>query len=150
MDEDVDMDAPQISTLRDEESPPPARVSKFRVKLLLKQSKETGVSSGSGSRRSSLAGQNDFDEEEEDEEDQLIDDDDDDTSTKVSAPVPVSRPAESSSKRKTTVKRRPRKSDRRVAEEKRAKEKEQAQGVFNCKIHLTVTGITFHRNRNGG
>ncbi|KAG9313950.1 hypothetical protein JVU11DRAFT_4724 [Chiua virens] len=45
MDDDVDMDAPQISTLREESTPPPARGSKLRVKLLVGDKKGTGKSS---------------------------------------------------------------------------------------------------------
>ncbi|TFK56469.1 hypothetical protein OE88DRAFT_22824 [Heliocybe sulcata] len=74
MSDDVDMDAPQISTLREEDSPPPApvRTSKFRVKLLVNENK--GVPSSSPSKQGT--GETE-EEEEEEEEDQLIDDDDD-------------------------------------------------------------------------
>lgn len=101
--DDVDMDAPQISTLREDLSPPPnqnaaSHVSKFRVRLRLPEqgTPSTGkekTSSGKESppemttAASSLAGssplkrqagESEEDEEEEDdeEEDQLADDDD--------------------------------------------------------------------------
>src|ERR1700733_5144090 len=52
MDQDVDMDAPQISTLPEEETPPPqpTRTSKFRVKLLVNEAKGGSPSSNSVSR----------------------------------------------------------------------------------------------------
>lgn len=92
MDNDVEMDAPQISTLHDEgESPPanasPARTGKFRVKLLVNEAKmgtkfitfngETGEEAG-------VAEEADEDEPEEDEEDELIDDEED-----ASTPAPA-------------------------------------------------------------
>lgn len=96
MTEDVDMDAPQISTLREETTPEPnpAR-SKFRVKLLV------GDKGGEGSKASSVSskhGRGDSDDEEEDEEDdeeedQLIDDDDDEASRPAPAiPAQVTAP----------------------------------------------------------
>ncbi|EIW87145.1 hypothetical protein CONPUDRAFT_149182 [Coniophora puteana RWD-64-598 SS2] len=89
MDEDVDMDAPQISTLREENTPPPSRQSKFRVKLLVS---EKGSGSGASASPSSTprklptdippvpseTPEGDVGDDDEDEEDQLIDDDDDD------------------------------------------------------------------------
>ena len=82
MDNDTEMDAPQISTLHDDgESSPsnasPTRTGKFRVKLLVNEAKvgtkfitfngETGEEAGMGEGA-------DEDEPEEDEEDELIDD----------------------------------------------------------------------------
>jgi hypothetical protein len=64
------MDAPQISTLREEETPPPqqpARTSKFRVKLLVNEN--TG-----GAGKKDVLEEEDGEDELEDEEDQLIDD----------------------------------------------------------------------------
>lgn len=86
-DRDVDMDAPQISTLREEDTPEPqpARTSKFRVKLLVNDGKRSG-SSGSGPQQQVVAG-SDEEDEEEDEEDQLIDDDDDDLKPPRRAPI---------------------------------------------------------------
>ena len=93
MDEDGDiiMDAPQISTLSEEASPPPApappanaRVTKFRVNLKVSEPSAGAHRSNVGLGSSPLKGQNagdseedDEDEDEEDEEeDQLADDDD--------------------------------------------------------------------------
>ncbi|KAL6304908.1 hypothetical protein BKA93DRAFT_928236 [Sparassis latifolia] len=88
MNEDVDMDAPQISTLREEETPEPqpspSRTSKFRVKLLVNEGKRCSLPSTS-TRKQAQAGSED-DEEDEDEEDQLIDDDEDDTQAAPLAP----------------------------------------------------------------
>jgi len=69
---DIGMDAPQISTLREETPPPrqPARTSKFRVKLLLNEN------TGSASKGKSKGEEEEGEDELEDEEDQLIDDDD--------------------------------------------------------------------------
>ena len=84
MDEDVDMDAPQISILRDEESPPPpqqpTRTSKFRVKLLVNDAKAPPTSPGSTSRKPSNGPRDDpslaaGEEDDDEEEDQLVDDD---------------------------------------------------------------------------
>ncbi|EGO05285.1 hypothetical protein SERLA73DRAFT_164841 [Serpula lacrymans var. lacrymans S7.3] len=91
MDDDVDMDAPEISTLREENTPPPIRTSKFRVKLLVKDNKKgSSISSNRSSRKQPAGptpGRSEDDAEDEDEEDQLIDDDDDDIqpSTSISA-----------------------------------------------------------------
>jgi len=94
MSEDVDMDAPQISTLREEETPEPqpARTSKFRVKLLVNEGKRSASMGSSASQKPTQAGsEEDEDEDEEEEEDQLIDDDDDDV--KPPPVVPVATPA---------------------------------------------------------
>ncbi|KAJ7361332.1 hypothetical protein DFH08DRAFT_371236 [Mycena albidolilacea] len=111
-DQDVDMDAPQISTLRQEDSPPPPP---RRVKLLVKDTR-VAVGQASSSRKRPLS---DDEPEEEDEEDQLIDDDD-----VVPPPVvpPVAAPSaavDSASKRKAPSKRKPRKSAKKLAEEER-------------------------------
>jgi Wiskott-Aldrich syndrome protein len=89
MDNDTDMDAPQISTLHDDgESPPsnasPARTGKFRVKLPVNEAKmgtkfitfngETGEEAGVG------------EEAEEDEEDELIDDEESTSTPAASTP----------------------------------------------------------------
>ncbi|KII93941.1 hypothetical protein PLICRDRAFT_132211 [Plicaturopsis crispa FD-325 SS-3] len=119
MDDDVDMEAPHISTLREEDSPPPQPsssrpvTSKFRVKLLVNESNRPG--SSSAARK--VPQRSDDEDEDEDEEDQLIDDDDDDMRPSISAPP---RPVDSQPKRKvSTSKRRPRK--RPQEEEKAAK-----------------------------
>ncbi|KAF9225322.1 hypothetical protein BS17DRAFT_815910 [Gyrodon lividus] len=98
MDEDVDMDAPQISTLREEDTPPPSRTSKFRVKLLVGDKKGKGKSSspsGPAVVRKNIPPtqpqsrpQSDEEVDEEDEEDQLIDDDE--PAPSISAPVATS------------------------------------------------------------
>ena len=64
MTDDVDMDAPQISTLREETTPEPnpAR-SKFRVKLLVADKGDSSKASSVSSKR----GRGDSDEEEEGE-----------------------------------------------------------------------------------
>ena len=84
MNEDIEMDAPQISTLRDDETPPPqpARTGKFRVKLVMGDNKRAGSSAAGPSPRKR---ESDEDEDDEDEEDQLIDDDDDEP--RVPAPA---------------------------------------------------------------
>lgn len=102
MNEDVDMDAPQISTLREEETPEPqpnpSRTSKFRVKLVMSEgSKRPGFSAGPSTKKSVARGETDDDEDDE-EEDQLIDDDDEVPRAPapvavVSAPPPVEKRA---------------------------------------------------------
>ncbi|KAH9948184.1 Dopey, N-terminal-domain-containing protein [Amylocystis lapponica] len=108
MNEDVEMDAPQISTLREEETPEPApaRTSKFRVKLLVNEGKRAGSLTGPSLHKQTPAESDDEDEEDEDEEDQLIDDDDDD-SVKWSAPpaIPVPEPHVPASTRGSPTKR---------------------------------------------
>ncbi|THH10379.1 hypothetical protein EW145_g1373 [Phellinidium pouzarii] len=96
-DEYVDMDAPQISTLKDDNSPPPVpppappRLSKFRVRLKVSEpssntraspsahADSTAASGLMGSSRRSVVESEDDDgdeDEEDEEEDQLADDDD--------------------------------------------------------------------------
>jgi hypothetical protein len=96
LDNDTDMDAPQISTLHDDgESPPsnsPARTGKFRVKLLINEARmgtkfitfngETGEEAGIGEEAE------EEEPEEDEEEDQLIDDQDDDAAS-ASGAVPA-------------------------------------------------------------
>ncbi|KAH7886230.1 hypothetical protein F5I97DRAFT_1878595 [Phlebopus sp. FC_14] len=119
MDEDVDMDAPQISTLREENTPPPSRTSKFRVKLLVGDKKGKMKSSppsvSTASRKNvpvpipQSHARSDEDVEEEDEEDQLIDDDDD---VQMSASGPLAS-ASTATKRKAPAKKpRPRKTEK--------------------------------------
>ncbi|KZT27544.1 hypothetical protein NEOLEDRAFT_95267 [Neolentinus lepideus HHB14362 ss-1] len=100
MSEDVDMDAPQISTLREEDSPPPVRTSKFRVKLLVNENK--GAPSSSPSKQTTGESE---EEEEEEEEDQLIDDDDDVKPMQSSASHGSLPAARNSAKRKQAPKR---------------------------------------------
>lgn len=92
--EDVDMDAPQITTLRDETTPEPnpAR-SKFRVKLLVNDKAESSKAGSTSSKHGRAGSDEDEDEEEDEEEDQLIDDDDDDVPKAAPAiPTPVAAP----------------------------------------------------------
>ncbi|KAI0081170.1 hypothetical protein K474DRAFT_1657031 [Panus rudis PR-1116 ss-1] len=76
--EDVEMDAPQISTLREDESPEPTpatnRTSKFRVKLLVGE--KGGSSSPAKSQDVPVESEDEDEDEDDEEEDQLIDDDD--------------------------------------------------------------------------
>ncbi|KAJ7103155.1 hypothetical protein B0H15DRAFT_811196 [Mycena belliarum] len=118
-DQDVDMDAPLISTLHQEDSPPPPP---RRVKLLVKDTRATASQSSSSRKRAALSDDDELDEE--DEEDQLIDDDDVVPPVVVPPAAPPSAPADSSSKRKAPSKRKPRKSEKKIAEEERkSKEK---------------------------
>lgn len=108
MPEDVEMDAPQISTLRDEETPEPqptpARTSKFRVKLLVneKKAKRSTASTPSVPRKQPAPSVESEDEDEdEEEEDQLIDDDEDESKP----PVPSASAGPVTEKRITAAKR---------------------------------------------
>ena len=82
MDEDVDMDAPQISILQDDKTPPPATASslkptKFKVKLLVNKKRSASQAlptNGPG----------------EDEEDELIDDDEE--APQLADPQPTAPP----------------------------------------------------------
>lgn len=139
MDEDVDMDAPQISTLREEETPPP-------------QPKSTSARRGKAvhklppawprTRKKESHTDEEYDEVEE-EEDQLIDDDDDE----LMKPVPptalpsAGRSTDTSSKRsKTASKRKPRKSEKRMAEdERKAQEKAMSSNTGTLSLAPTLT-----------
>ena len=106
LDNDTEMDAPQISTLHDDgESPPsnasPARTGKFRVKLLINEARlgtkfitfngETGEEAGIGEEAE------EDEPEEDEEEDQLIDDQDDNSPNAASTSGAV--PAKAGTKR---------------------------------------------------
>lgn len=132
MDEDIDMDAPQISTLREEETPPPQRSNpRFRVKLVVKDRNAASSSSSSLVGRQVRAQMEDeVDDDDEDQEDQLIDDDDDvpmKPATLNPIVLPPLRSTDLTVKRKSPAKRRPRKSDKRPSEEGRLKEKVMVQ-----------------------
>lgn len=127
MDDDVDMDAPQISTLpQAEATPPPSRSSKFKVKLLVGDKKGKGKSSPPtapvAARKSAPQNQtqpppqSEEEVDEEDEEDQLIDDDE--PAPSISAPVAT---VSAGTKRKAPPKKpsRPRKSDKQDKEDKK-------------------------------
>ncbi|KAH9858301.1 Dopey, N-terminal-domain-containing protein [Lenzites betulinus] len=88
--EDIDMDAPQISTLREDTTPEPhpARSNKFKLKLLVNEKGE-GSKAGSTSSKHARADSEDDDEDDEDEEDQLIDDDDDDVPKLPPPTIPI-------------------------------------------------------------
>ncbi|THH33130.1 hypothetical protein EUX98_g1019 [Antrodiella citrinella] len=114
--EDVDMDAPQISTLPEEGSPEPrqsaARVPKPpRVKLRLSEGKTPVASTSSSLARQIGPNSEDEDEDEdEDEEDQLIDDDDDDIrppppTITIPVTLPAPPPLTTTSARGTAAKR---------------------------------------------
>jgi hypothetical protein len=116
LDNDTDMDAPQISTLHDDgESPPsnsPARTGKFRVKLLINEARmgtkfitfngETGEEAGIGEEAE------EEEPEEDEEEDQLIDDQDDaSASGAVPAKAGTKRPAAKAKSSQAKRKARP-------------------------------------------
>ncbi|KAF7965274.1 hypothetical protein HWV62_28836 [Athelia sp. TMB] len=106
---DVDMGTPQISTLREEETPPPQPTKgKFRVNLLVG---EKSASAGPSVKpKKPAAGDSEEEEDEEHdelEEDQLIDDDDDDEGVQLKRPLSVTIPATKPKPRK-----RPRKSEK--------------------------------------
>ena len=92
MTDDVDMDAPQISTLREEETPEPQptqsanKASKFRVKLVVGEGKRAGSAQITHEKVPYVPHSEDEDDE-DDEEDQLIDDDEEEP--KVPAPLPM-------------------------------------------------------------
>lgn len=125
MDDDIDMDAPQISTLREEPTPPP-RGSKFRVKLLVgdKRAKvESSSPSVSAAARKNIPQnqtepqpQSGEEVDEEDEEDQLIDDDE--PAPSISTPIAT---VSTGTKRKAPPKKpsRPRKNDKQDKEDKK-------------------------------
>lgn len=89
MDNDTEMDAPQISTLHDDgESPPsnasPARTGKFRVKLLVNEAKmgtKFITFNGETGEEARVAEEAEEDEPDDDEEDELMEDEAADAST---------------------------------------------------------------------
>ena len=97
MDNDTEMDAPQISTLPDEgESPAsPARTSKFRVKLVVKEANMGTKFINFNGETGEEAGVAEEDEPDDDEEDELIDDEAD-------ASTPGTSSAKSGTKRPST------------------------------------------------
>jgi len=120
MDEDIEMDAPQISTLREEESPPP-QPPKKNIIHIKKRPTITPLTSLPSDKTP------DGNDEEEDQLiDELINDDGDDDPTKPSSPSQptAGRSNDSPQKRKASAKRKPRKSDKKLGEgEKKVKEK---------------------------
>ena len=93
MDNDTEMDAPQISTLHDDgESPPsnasPARTGKFRVKLLVNEAKmgtKFITFNGETGEEARVAEEAEEDEPDEDEEDELMEDEAADAGTPAGA-----------------------------------------------------------------
>ncbi|KAJ3981652.1 hypothetical protein F5890DRAFT_1534291 [Lentinula detonsa] len=118
MDEDVDMDAPQISTLREQSTPPPSTSSTAPPPAVRHHQQQQPTQRSSNGE--------DGEEDEDDQEDQLIDDDD---PIRPSDLPPPPRPTAefsaglSPAKRKAPAKRKPRKSEKRPPEEGRLKEK---------------------------
>lgn len=103
MADDVDMDAPQISTLPEEKSPPPRRKAPPRRDPANLSTKPKPVEPASWRQRQTNATKGSDDEEEE--EDQLIDDEDDVSGSKrKTASTPVS-----AAKKKAPPKRKARK-----------------------------------------
>lgn len=103
MDMDIDMDAPQISTLReDDDTPPPAktRVSKFRVKLRVNEPSSSAPPSSSPRGPHTPRDTEEDDEDEEDEEDQLADDDDVPQPVPTIIPPVITTPSHSSSSKR--------------------------------------------------
>ncbi|KAH7907785.1 hypothetical protein BJ138DRAFT_1159222 [Hygrophoropsis aurantiaca] len=154
MDDDVDMDSPHISTLREENTPPPSRQSKFRVKLVVNESKRKSVKSSSPSisapvrktipppapppqPQASTHSEDELDADEDEEEDQLIDDDDD---MQTSASVPITS-AGATNKRKAPAKKlKPRKSTKGDA--KKAQVTETLEPPENWDAQSTSTVAT--------
>ena len=115
------MDAPQISILRDDDSPPPQRKAQGSRKQKASLKKPAEFPYLPRPRKEFLS-EGEFDEQEE-EEDQLIDDDDDQLNQPALTQVP-GRSAEVGQKRKAPSKRKPRKNDKRPDEDKKGKEKQ--------------------------
>ncbi|KAG6874377.1 hypothetical protein C0995_015113 [Termitomyces sp. Mi166 len=140
MDQDIDMDAPEISTLKDEESPPPQpKVSGSGRRT---KTKPKAPHAWPRPRRKENITDDEYDEVEE-EEDQLIDDDEDEPVK----PVPVTtfpNPSRSGevAKKRTSSKRKPRKSEKRIAEDER-KAQEKAMTNVSGRIELAPTVTWF-------
>jgi len=102
MDEDIDMDAPQISTLREEVTPPPVPKSASTSRRSKASTKPRMADFPTWPRpvRKDPQTEEEYEEAEE-EEDQLIDDvDDDDMKPVPPAALSASRSGDSPSKRK--------------------------------------------------
>jgi len=122
MDRDIDMDAPQISTLIEEATPPPQTKSSV-VRKGKQANKPSATSSWPRPRSKKSHTDEEYDEVEE-EEDQLIDDDDDMMKPLPPASLPPSgRSTDPTSKRKTPTKRKRKSEKRTVSDEKRPLEK---------------------------
>jgi Wiskott-Aldrich syndrome protein len=117
MDEDIEMDAPQISTLREEDSPPP-QPTKKNIIHIKKRPASTTLTHPSSDK--APVGNN---EEEDQLIDELIDDDDDLAKPSSSSQQVAGRSSDSPQKRKVSAKRKPRKNEKRLGDgEKKIKE----------------------------
>ena len=111
MDNDTEMDTPQISTLPDDgESPPsnasPARTGKFRVKLLVNEAKmgtKFITFNGETGEEARIAEEAEEDEPDEDEEDELMEDEA--AAAAAAADASTGTPAGASSATKSGTKR---------------------------------------------
>ncbi|KAF9469616.1 hypothetical protein BDZ94DRAFT_1242836 [Collybia nuda] len=122
--DDEDMDAPQISTLREEETPPPQKPKGSSARRGKSTKMPKTAPAWPKPRKESHTEE---EEEAEDEEDQLIDDDDDEMMKPLppAALPPSARSADATPKRKAAAKRKPRKSGGRIPEdEKKARDKD--------------------------
>jgi hypothetical protein len=118
MEQDIDMDAPQISILREEETPPPVPKSASTSRRGKTSVKPRTADFPTWPRPVRKESQTEEEyEEAEEEEDQLIDDDDDDDDMKPVPPAALSASRSGDSKRKSPAKKKPRKSDKRVADD---------------------------------
>ncbi|KAF5384889.1 hypothetical protein D9615_001100 [Tricholomella constricta] len=147
MDHDVDMDAPEISTLREEESPPPTHKPLRRQPMMRtlpppRPRLPLGATwpplrSWPRFRAPLINTDEEYDEVEE-EEDQLIDDDDDELMKPVpAAALPNPSRSTDASKRKTSSKRKPRKSEKRIAEDERKAQEKTMSGTLILAPTLT-------------
>ncbi|KAF8167554.1 hypothetical protein B0H34DRAFT_21418 [Crassisporium funariophilum] len=130
MDEDVDMEAPQISTLREEETPPPkARATWGKTPPGKVPTPSRAEFKGI---RNNIFAKGEY-VEAEDEEDQLIDDDDNIAEPLSSAVPSSSRTVDATQQRKASTKRKPRKGEKDAGDgERKAKEKvSQPTGAHN-------------------
>ena len=137
MDEDIEMDAPRISTLREEESPPPQqrKTASSRKPKSTPKGKTGEFPFLPRPRKESLT-DDEYDEPEE-EEDQLIDDDDDEMNKPTPSQTP-GRSAEAGQKRKAPSKRKPRKSEKKADDDKKGKEKQSQQTAPPTTPQITV------------
>ncbi|KAK2464745.1 hypothetical protein APHAL10511_003163 [Amanita phalloides] len=132
MDEDVEMDAPQISILREEVSPPPQRKTAGSRKSKSTPKGKTGDFPYLPRPRKESISDDEYDEPEE-EEDQLIDDDE------LNKPTPSQRSTESGQKRKAPSKRKPRRNEKKAEEDKKGKEKQPQQAALHTNVGPSET-----------
>ncbi len=139
MPDDVEMDAPQIDTLREEETPEPqpatpARTSKFRVKLLVNETKTKKAATSSSRKQTAQNADSEDDDDDDDEEDQLIDDDDDEAKTAAPSPAPSPEKRGTAAKRGTTTtgRGRGRGGGRRGRGQGRGGSWSLSSGIFEC------------------